>query len=87
MTRTILKIKEWFVNKEQDKASAYNMFFDIESRNENGEIAADENGFVEVIAELISESEKAIKVKIETGAVLGSTKGWKTWIPKSLVVA
>lgn len=85
MARSTLKIKEWFLNKEQDKASTYNMFFNIESRNENGEITTDENGFVSVVAEIISESEKAIKIKIETGANLGSTKGWTTWIPKSLM--
>ncbi|MBO7735964.1 MAG: hypothetical protein J6S67_25570 [Methanobrevibacter sp.] len=84
MTRTFLNVKTWFIEREQEKATKYNLFIDIENRDENGFINH-ENEFQKVIAEVISESEKAIQVILNTGSVVGSAKGWKTWIPKSVI--
>lgn len=77
-----IKVKEWFVNKAQNEATRYNIFFDHE-RNEDGTIKV-ENGFVTVFGEIVAETEKAIKVELMTGSVVGSGKGWQTWIPKSV---
>ncbi|WP_158562690.1 hypothetical protein [Eubacterium sp. AF17-7] len=45
-----------------------------------------DGGYITVyIQEEIKETEKAINVVLSTGHVDGSTKGWKTWIPKSVV--
>ena len=82
--RTTLRIKEWFVDKEADKAARYNMFFEYFKRNENGTRIV-ENGYIELICEKLAESEKAVKVTIQTGDVVGSTKGWTTWVPKSQI--
>lgn len=79
-----IKIKEWFFNKTSDNANRYNTFVDFE-RNESG-MRKIENGYVTVFTrEVISETEKAIKVNLESGAVVGSCKGWTTWIPKSVI--
>lgn len=82
--RTVLRIKEWFEEKEQNKASAYNIYFQIADRNEDGSIKR-EDGFVSLVCEILAESEKAVKVHIESGDVVGSAKGWTTWVPKSVV--
>lgn len=79
-----LKIKEWFYEKTQNVAQRYNTFIDTE-RDENG-CTKVEDGFVTVhVLEILTESEKAIQVILDTGSVVGSVKGWKTWIPKSVV--
>lgn len=81
---TKLSIKEWFYNKTESTSSSYNTFIDFE-RNEDG-TAKIEDGYMTVfVQETISESEKAIQVVLSTGAVVGSGKGWKVWIPKSVI--
>lgn len=82
--RTTLKVKKWFADKEQDKASRYNVFFQVAERNEDGTIKC-EDGFVSLVAEILAESEKAVKAHICSGDVVGSIKGWTTWIPKSVI--
>jgi hypothetical protein len=87
MEYTFLKVKSWFIDKESEKASRYNTFFDFK-RKDNGswEEIIEEDGFKYVfIQKVLNESEKAIQVQISTGDVLGSYKGWKVWIPKSLI--
>ena len=82
-----MKIKQWFYNKIQDTATRYNTFIDVadESRTENG-IEADAEGYVSVIVrEVLKETEKAVQVVLDTGNVIGSYKGWTTWIPKSVI--
>lgn len=82
MTR--LRIKEWFYEKTQDTATRYNTFIDTD-RDENGYTKV-EDGFVTVFAlEILAESEKAMQVLLGTGSVVGSVKGWRTWIPKSVI--
>jgi len=86
MTRGFIKIKEWFYDKTQAIARGYNVYIDVESRGEFGEVKADENGYITVLVdEVIAESEKAVQVKLASGGVVGSYKGWKTWIPKSVI--
>lgn len=86
--REVIKIKEWFYDKTQAAARAYNVFLDVtaESRNEIGSITADENGYLNCVAEVLDESEKAYKVHLESGAVVGSVKGWTTWVPKTVMI-
>ena len=79
-----IKVKEWFEAKEQEKAKKYNIYFQIAERNENGTIKS-ENGYVSVVGEILAETEKAVKCHIESGDVVGSYKGWTTWIPKSVI--
>ena len=74
--RETMKIKEWFYDKQQEIAGGYNCYIDKKDSEE---------GYVEVVAERIKESEKAIQVKLETGSILGSYKGWTCWIPKSVI--
>lgn len=87
MSRQYAKVKEWVVNKAQDIASGYNVFIDVESRDEKtGATKADENGYLTVVVEeVLNETEKAVQVILASGSVVGSCKGWKTWIPKSQI--
>lgn len=79
-----LKIKEWFLNKTQETATRYNTFIDFERNEEERMLVVD--GYATVfVEEKISETEKAVQVVLHTGDVLGSYKGWKTWIPKSVI--
>ena len=79
-----IKIKEWFYNKTEETSSRYNTFVDAE-RNEDGTIKI-ENGYVTVLVqEVLSETEKAVQVVLSTGNVVGSCKGWKCWVPKSVI--
>lgn len=81
-----IKVKEWVIDKAQQTASSYNCFIDYE-REANG-VAKRENGYITVYAEeTISESEKAVQVRLRTGDVVGSANGWKLWIPKSQIAA
>ena len=81
---TTMKVKEWVIDKAQQTAKSYNCFIDME-RGEDG-TPKREDGFVTVYAEeKIAESEKAVQVRLRTGDVVGSVKGWKLWIPKSQI--
>lgn len=81
-----IKVKTWFYEKMCEAARMYNTFIDVERDAEGIRIVRDD--CVTVYAdEFIAESEKAIKVTLRSGAVVGSYKGWTTWIPKSVVVA
>lgn len=52
----------------------------------DGVLTADKDGYVEVIVrEVLNETEKAIQVILDSGSVVGNVKGWKTWIPKSVI--
>lgn len=80
-----MKVKAWFIDREEEKANRYNMYIDIDSRGENNMIVTDENGYYTVRGRILRESEKAVYVDLSTGDIVGSGKGWKTWIPKSLI--
>lgn len=84
--KKFIKVKEWFFDKTQETAGRYNTYIDVYSRDENGYIKADENGYITVKADdILNESEKAIQVLLSSGEMVGTCKGWKTWIPKSLI--
>ena len=81
-----MKVKEWIIDKAQQAAGAYNCYIDYE-RGEDG-TAKKENGFVTVYVEaILGETGKAVQVRLRTGDVVGSVKGWKLWIPKSQIAA
>lgn len=86
MTAGYIKFKDWFIEKLEKTSTKYNTWIDIFSRNEIGKTVTDENGYFTVCAEeIISETDKAVQVVLHTGDVVGSGKGWKTWIPKSVI--
>lgn len=81
-----LKVKSWFIEKVQIEALRYNMIIDKNIDRECGEtLKEDENGCYTVYVEELKETEKAIQVKLATGHIEGSTKGYTTWIPKSVI--
>lgn len=86
MERFELKIKEWFWQKIHASAKCYNTFIDY-VRDESGMMKVDDGYVTVIVEEVISESEKAIQVMLSSGGVVGSCKGWKTWIPKSVIYA
>ena len=79
-----LKIKEWFFDKIEETSSRYNTFIDCE-RNENGTRKNEDGFIIAIMEEKIEETEKAIRVRLSIGGVVGSVKGWTTWIPKSVL--
>lgn len=78
-----IKVKEWFYDKEASKAKVYNIFFNVEYKD--GMINRENEMVTLSSVDVLAETEKAIKVEIATGAVVGSSKGWTTWIPKSVI--
>lgn len=81
-----LKVKEWVIDKAQQTATFYNCHIDYK-RNENGFCLVTDGYMTVYVEEIIAETEKAIHVRLATGAVIGSVKGWKVWIPKSQIAA
>ena len=79
-----IKVKKWFYEKTNDTAKSYNTFIDYE-RDENSMMRVVDDVVTLYAREILSETEKAVKVCLESGAVVGSCKGWTTWIPKSVV--
>lgn len=72
-----MKVKEWFVNKIRQVASKYNIYLDFNY---------EKDGWVNLsIADILEETEKAIKVEINSSIADGSFNNWKTWIPKSVI--
>ena len=81
-----VKVKQYVINKAEETSRRYNTWIDIYSRDDKGSVVI-EDGYVTVmVQEVISESEKAVQVILSTGDIVGSTKGWKTWIPKSAIM-
>lgn len=85
--RTEIKVKRWVIDKAQDTARRYNTYIDFTRRDETLGCPIEEDGYVYVCGEIISETEKAVQAQLETGSVIGSIKGWKVWIPKSQISA
>lgn len=80
-----IKLKSWFYDKTEDTAKVYNVFIDYTRRNPDLGTRYEEDGCVFVnVEEVLGESEKAMKVRLSSGAIDGSVKGWTTWIPKSV---
>lgn len=85
-----IKIKDWFFNKMQDEAKRYNYWIDVkyneEMKDGDANLINNEDGYVTAyVQEEIKETEKAVNVVLSTGFIDGSTKGWKTWMPKSVI--
>lgn len=83
----VLAVKDWFLEKQQKEASHYNMWFDVADRHDES-LACFPVVYEEcttVFATIIKQTEKALYVTLRTGEVQGSYKGWKCWIPKSLI--
>lgn len=82
-----LKVKEWVINKAQETATRYNVFIDYARRTDDIEskpLVEDGCVFVKV-EEILKETEKAIQIRLSSGEVVGSYKGWTLWIPKSQI--
>lgn len=80
-----LKVKEWFYNKESDKAVRYGITFKVSRRTDDIKaIPVVEDGCVFLKAQVLRETEKAVQVEIENGGYGNSNKDWKCWIPKSV---
>ena len=84
-TRKVLKIKQWFIDKIAEEASNYNYYFNYFKRTELGTAYVEDECVFVVADEVLNESEKAIKVRLATGDVVGSYKGWVAWVPKSVI--
>lgn len=85
MKKGYVEIKEWFVEKIEEVSKRYNTWIDVYSRDDNGIIRA-QDGYLKVcVEEVLKETEKAVQVVLSTGDIVGSYKGWKTWIPKSVI--
>lgn len=81
-----IKIKDWFLDKTQDTARRYNTWIDVFSRDEETGMELSIDGYKSVrVQEVLKETEKAVQVVLSTGDVVGSIKGWRTWIPKSVI--
>ena len=84
-----IRIKEWLFDKVQNEARRHNIFIDTPERtnDEFRKAVVHDDGTVLVIAEeTLSETDKAIKVRLSSGSVVGSHKGWILWAPKSQIV-
>lgn len=84
MELKVLKIKKWLFDKIAREASAYNTWIDFD-RDDNGLQVVEDGCVYACTREIIEETEKAVKVRLESGMVQGSYKGWATWLPKSCV--
>lgn len=83
----ILTVKAWVIDKAQDTARRYNTYIDYAERGED-HTRLEVNGYIKVIVEeRLGETEKAVKVRLRTGDIVGSVKGWTLWIPKSQIAA
>lgn len=80
-----VKVRDWFIDKTQITAKKYNTFIDVYSRNEEGVIISEDGYYTVIILKVLSESENAIQVVLGSGDIVGSCKGWKTWVPKSVI--
>ena len=88
MERKMMLIKEWVIEKAQREARRYNIYIDLPERTDDDlrTVMVHDGGYVSVVAEVIAETEKAVKVRLQSGDV-GSADGWMTWIPKSQIAA
>lgn len=74
---TELKVKGWVIDKAQDTAQRYNVFIDTKP--------VDDEYVIVKVEEILKESEKAVQVRLSSGDIVGSVKGWEMWIPKSQI--
>ena len=83
--RQWLYIKGWLYRSISNVSNSYYCLINVYNRNDDGTIPSDE---VKVLVdEVYDETEKAVEVRLSTGIIDGSAKGWRCWIPKSAIVA
>ena len=85
---TEMKIKTWIIDKAQDDARRYNIFFDV-TRRTNDDInqrLVEDGCYYMKVEEVLKETEKALQIKLSSGDVIGSYKGWTLWVPKSQIM-
>lgn len=76
-----VQVKEWKAGQIDMEAKRFNTWCDVEYDQNDVAIIG---RYVNV--ELLKETEKAYQFKLSSGSVVGSVKGWTTWVPKSAVV-
>lgn len=84
--RQFLKVKEWVIDKAQDTAMRYNVWINFQ-HTEKGMRKVEDGCLIVTVEEVLAETEKAVHVRLATGDIDGSFKGWKLWVPKSQIVA
>lgn len=81
----IFKIKEWLFDKINNEAKGYHMLLDGEYHDESGNRVLDHTS-IHVI-EVLSETEKALRVKLECTTFGGHYHSYTTWLPKSQIIS
>ena len=77
--KSTIKVKEWFFDKVNEAASAYNTYIVCEYTDG----VADHTRLR--VEEVLGETGKAYKVAIDAETASGSHKTWMAWIPKSVI--
>lgn len=77
--RQVITVKEWFFDKTNDACKNYH-------RTLVGEY---KDGMLDHtklrVEELLAETDKAIKVKLDCETFNGTVSSWECWIPKSVI--
>lgn len=85
-----IRIKEWKADQIDIEAKRFNTFCDVVYRVSENDVhyyKQEDGSVIYKVREVLKETEKAIYVHLESGLVDGSFKGWKTWVPKSAIIA
>ena len=84
--QSIITVKEWFFDKVHDQALGYHISLNGEYTEHPvmGNVLDHTKLRVE---EVLAETEKAYKVKLDAETIYGNWKPWTTWIPKSVIEA
>ena len=83
-----LTVKSWIAAQKDAEAKRYNMFPDVEYFGEDEFYINRENDTVTYVdVELLKETEKAVYVALQCGAIDGAFGQFKAWFPKSQIVA
>lgn len=79
MERGCWKVKEWFFDRVNDACKNYGMLLCGEYKD--GML----DHTILRVDEVLNETEKAYKVKLDAETYAGHYKGWISWIPKSVI--
>lgn len=83
MKGEVWTVPEWFFDKVNDACKNYGCMLSGEYTEQGGITMLDHTKLR--VDEMICESEKAYKVRVEAETRGGEYKGWTTWVPKSVV--
>ena len=75
-----IKIKEWKVNQINEECHKYHMTL-VRHDNNDGSYSLD------LTEAIIKETEKAIYVSVQAATYSDNYRDFRTWIPKSCIVA